>query len=83
MAKTVYFTTGIKGGGSNLDGIDGNNIVKGDAAFVRYTTGTNTIFAVYWATTQNLAESAPGIIRPDVNAGSWDWVKMKKHSTST
>lgn len=78
MARTVYVTTSLTGGGSGLDGIDGNNILAGDMAFHINRDATTpkregNYCGVYAATTDADSESAPDIIVPDSNAGSWNW----------
>lgn len=78
MARTVYVTTQLTGGGSALDGIDGNDMVKGDVAFYinRDTTTPGhegNYSGVYMATTDAGSESSPNLITPDDNAGSWNW----------
>lgn len=83
MSKYVFTCTGIVGGGSNVDGINGANISKGDMSMVRFSTGGIFKFAVYWATTEASAQSLPGIVVPDANSGSLVWRKVKLFSTST
>ena len=83
MAKTVYVCTGISGGGSNLDGLDGANLSKGDMAFIYFSTDSIRKHSVYWLTTQAAAQSLPGCVVPDSNPGSFCWKKIKKFSTST
>lgn len=68
---THYRKTQLTGGGSTcLDGIDGNGLVVHDVAYVLDSLNN---FSVYEATTENLAENSPLLIRPDSNPGSWDW----------
>jgi hypothetical protein len=82
MARTVYVTTEITGGGSGLDGIDGSNIVKGDMAFLINPDSTTigyrqgNYFGVYVATTKNASDDSPEIVNPDANPGDWNWEKM-------
>lgn len=84
MARTVYITTGITGGGSNLDGIAAAGLNKGDMALVYFSTNVRKL-AVYWCTTDTAAESAPGKIKPDTTGtgAARRWTKIKKFSTST
>jgi len=43
MARTVYVTTELTGGGSGLDGVNGNVIVAGDMAFYINKTSSYTV----------------------------------------
>lgn len=82
MARNVYVTTALEGGGSGLDGIDGAALAKGDVAFYINKDSTalagtmGNYYGVYVATTKNSADSAPEIINPDANPGDWNWEKM-------
>jgi hypothetical protein len=82
MARTVYVTTELTGGGSALDGVNGNVLVAGDLAFhIQNNTTTVTgkagnLFSLYMATTNNASESSPEIIEPDSNPGDWNWTRL-------
>ena len=68
---THYRKTSLTGGTVGaLDGINGNSLVSGDVAYV---LDVNNNFSVYECTTGGAAESAPFIIVPDSNPGSWNW----------
>jgi hypothetical protein len=79
MARNVYVTTALTGGGQGLDGLDGAGLVKGDLAIFAQKDSTTlagthgTYFAIYYASTHAASENAPGIIVPDVNPGSFNW----------
>ena len=78
MARTVYVTTELTGGGSGLDGIDGNSLVKGDLAFYINKNSTTpkhegNYMGVLMATTKSSTEESPLTIVPDSNAGDWNW----------
>lgn len=62
-------TSRTGGGGGALDGIDGSDLTAGDGCIVIMST----FFGVYRATTSASTENDPGVIVPDVNAGSWSW----------
>ena len=71
MAKTVYVSTERIGGGSAIDGVDGNSLVKGDLnLLIESTRGAHGVYA---CTTEAQSESSPNVIVPNSNAGSWNW----------
>lgn len=71
--RTIYHKTVLTGGGSTaLDGIDGSNLLDGDRAFM-VIAGVFTVY--YLDADSGLAESSPGIIAPDLNAGDKRWIK--------
>lgn len=85
MARTVYVTTELQGGGSGLDGINGNSLVKGDMGFYlkKNTTGTaqghGFLTGVYMASSRGSTvamgsiEDQPNFIAPDSNGADWIW----------
>ena len=83
MARTVYVTTELTGGGNALDGIDGINLTKGNVAFYinKDSTGQagtmGNYCGIYMATTKNAADDVPEIINPDANPGDWNWEKLQ------
>jgi hypothetical protein len=85
MARTVYITTELQGGGSGLDGINGNSLVKGDMAFYlkKNTTGAvqghSFLVGTYMASSRGSTvamgstEDQPNFIKPDSNGANWIW----------
>ena len=80
MARTVYFKTALTGGTVNsLDGIDGNNLVVGDAAEVIH----NGIKESFYLSTDASTEIAPNVYTPDSNLGSWAWKNQSNWLVTT
>lgn len=82
MARNVYVTTALTGGGLGLDGIDGAGLVKGDLAIFAQKDSTalpgtfGNFYSLYQATTAAKSSDVPEVIWPDVNPGSFNWEKM-------
>ncbi len=72
MSKTVYYKTGTTGGtSSDLDSVDGANLLDGDVGFV-YKSG-----AVYFYeldVSSGASENDPSVITPDANPGNKRWI---------
>lgn len=84
MARTIYVTTQLTGGGTgSLDGINGNSIVAGDMAIyvspsTRFNNSYNELsYSIYRASTVALSEVVPRVITPDINPGSWNWLMQQ------
>ena len=72
MSKTVYLRTGITGGtATDLDGIDGDNLLDADMTFV---TLTNVLYPYLLDDDSGAVESSPDIIAPDTNPGNKRWL---------
>lgn len=70
--SNFYGATSLIGGGSGaLDKIDGAALAAGDGAMVITPTG---MLAYTLDATSGAAESSPGIITPDTNAGTKRWI---------
>uniref|UniRef100_A0A6M3INS2 Uncharacterized protein n=1 Tax=viral metagenome TaxID=1070528 RepID=A0A6M3INS2_9ZZZZ len=75
MAKTVYIKTGLTGGTStDLDGIDGSDLLDGDFCFVHITN--NLCYFYLLDSDSGAAESSPTVISPDLNAGTKRWILL-------
>ncbi len=76
---TAYYCTGLTGGtASSLDSIDGTDLADLDMAVVT----TLSITYVYSLDDDSAAaESSPGIIKPDANAGDKRWILVLEKST--
>ncbi len=72
MAKTAYHRITITSGGSALDGIDGDDLLDGDFAFIM----SATLGDLQYILDADLAaaEQSPWIILPDANPGTKCWV---------
>ena len=86
MSRTVYVTTELTGGGSALDGVNGNSLVKGDMAFLIQKDTTTPMregsyFGVLMATTKSSTEESPERILPDSNPGDWNWERLQMLSS--
>ena len=74
MAAKIYFRSGLTGGTSgDLDGIDGAVLADGDSAIVVDYINTATYFYAVDADS-GVAESAPDVIKPDINAENKRWL---------
>jgi hypothetical protein len=74
MALNMYWKSGLTGGTStDLDGIDGANLVDGDVAFVFTTTG---VYKYLLDDDGGAGESSPLVIVPDSNPGTKNWVQV-------
>jgi len=74
--SNFYGATSLTGGGSGaLDKIDGAALAAGDGAIVITTTG---MLAYTLDAASGAAESSPGIISPDTNAGTKRWILANK-----
>ena len=70
--ETFYYKTGLTGGAStDLDGIDGAGLSDGDAAIV-YDSSKAYLYLL--DDDSGAAESSPGVISPDTNAGNKRWI---------
>ena len=80
IAKT-YKKTGLTGGAStDLDGIDGVNLVDGDFAFVTYE---GKLYFYLLDAEGGAEEALPNIIVPDSNPGTINWVLQSTGVTNT
>jgi len=81
MATTAYKKTSLLGGGAGaLDGIDGDDLLDGDFAFVF----VGSILYVYWLDDDGAAgEDSPSIIVPDANPGTLNWLLVSQNVLST
>ncbi len=71
-AKTAYHRTALTGGAASaLDGIDGASLTDGDFAFVM---AGSVLYTYILNATSGAAESSPGVIAPDTNAGNKRWI---------
>jgi len=69
-----YWATGLTGGGGALDGIDGTDLVAGDAAIVVLDSGTNApVLYFYRLQASGTGETSPVVISPNYNAGNNRW----------
>jgi len=72
MSITYYDKTSLTGGGgSSLDGIDGDGLLDNDKAFVNYN-GAHYDYVL--DADSGAAESIPNIIAPDINPGNKRWL---------
>jgi len=72
----TYSRSGLTGGTStDLDGIDGGNLIDGDRAIV-VTSGWSYIYSL--DADSGDSESSPQIIKPDINADNKRWI-LSKH----
>jgi len=68
----VFYRTGLTGGAAgDMDGIDGNSLAEG----YRCQVEKAGLVYIYWLNASSgAAESSPGIISPDTNAGNKRWI---------
>jgi len=68
----VFYRTALTGGAAgSLDGIDGNSLAEG----YRCEVEVSGVVYIYWLNASSgAAESSPGIISPDTNAGNKRWI---------
>ncbi len=72
--KTVYYFTALTGGAATaLDSVDGKSLLDGDVANVP-VIAQNCIYIYILDATSEAAESSPGVISPDTNAGTKRWI---------
>jgi len=81
MSKTAYCRTALTGGtADSLDAIDGSLLLDGDFAFV---LAANVFYMYLLDADSAAAESSPGIISPDNNAGDKRWINQIVYTLST
>lgn len=74
MASNFYGATSLIGGGAGaLDAIDGAALVDLDGAFVVTASG---VYFYTLSASSGAAESSPGVISPDTNAGTKRWIRQ-------
>lgn len=72
MANFYGGTSLIGGGAGALDDIDGGDLADGDGALVITPTGVSYSYTL--DADSAVAESSPGVIEPDANAGNKRWI---------
>jgi hypothetical protein len=79
MTNKIYYSrTGLTGGTTNLDGIDGANLNDKDIAYVS-VSGVQYIYIL--DAYSGATESSPYVITPDSNPGTKRWIR-KQFSTT-
>ena len=80
MANNVYSFTALTGGGTGaLDAIDGTALADLDMAF---GVVAGEFYAYDLDADSGAAESSPGTIAPDTNAGNKRWIRRSPYGAS-